>query len=364
MTQERLPLPFPVAAWTGQAVRLLDQTRLPAELCFRDCRTVAAVCEAIRQLAVRGAPAIGIAAAYGLVLSWHLGRAARDPADLPALAAHLERDREALAATRPTAVNLFWALARMRRRLNAALAAGLTAEAIQAELLGEARAIHAEDVAMGRAIGRAGQALLPATGAVLTHCNAGALATGGYGTALGVVYAAWEAGKRIEVFADETRPLWQGSRLTAWELRNQGIPVTVLPDAAAATLLRQGRIAAILTGADRVARNGDTANKIGTYPLAVVAARHAVQFYVAAPATTFDPATASGRDIVIEQRDPAEVLVCGGVAIAAPGAAAFNPAFDVTPAELITAFITEMGVLQPPYAASLAPILDRQKAEC
>ncbi len=364
MIQERWPLPFPVAAWTGRAVRLLDQTRLPDELAFRDCGTVDEVCAAIRELAVRGAPAIGIAAAYGLVLSWRRGRDAGDGASLAALHERLEADAAALAATRPTAVNLFWALDRMRQRAAEAVASGLDASAVQDALLQEARSIHGEDVAMSRALGRHGQQLLPAAGAVLTHCNAGALATGGYGTALGVVYAAWEAGKRIAVFADETRPLLQGARLTAWELQNQGIPVTLLPDAAAATLLGQGRVAAVLTGADRVARNGDTANKIGTYPLAVLAARHGVPFYVAAPASTFDPHTACGQDIAIEHRDPQEVLRCGAQRVAAAGAEAFNPAFDVTPADLVTAFITEEGVLRPPYDRSLAGILDRSRSRC
>ncbi len=347
MTNDRLPFPFPVAAWTGASVRLIDQTRLPVELVFRDCRTIDELGEAIRVLAVRGAPAIGVAAAYGLVLSWHLGVAAGE--DLPALGRGLDRDREALAATRPTAVNLFWALRRVHDAAVAALASGADTATVGETLLREARTIHDEDIAMGRALGRAGEALLPDEGAVLTHCNAGGLATAGYGTALGVVYAATEAGKRIHVYADETRPLLQGARLTAWELQNQGIPVTVLPDVAAATLLRQGRVDAVITGADRIAANGDAANKIGTYPLAVLARRHGVPFYVAAPSSTIDPDTATGDEIEIEQRHPDEIHGHRGERFTPEGVAAFNPAFDVTPAELITAIITESGVVKPPY---------------
>jgi methylthioribose-1-phosphate isomerase len=230
--------------------------------------------------------------------------------------------------------------------------------ALGVALLAEARAIHTEDLAMGRAIGRAGAALLPDDATILTHCNAGGLATGGYGTALGVVYAARELGKRVSVYADETRPLLQGARLTAFELQSQGIEVTVIPDVAAATVLRRGGIDAVITGADRIARNGDAANKIGTYPLAVMARRHGVPFYVAAPASTFDPTTARGEEIVIEERDAGEVHTLGIQRITPEAVAAFNPAFDVTPAELITAFITELGVLRPPFGKSLREIMD------
>lgn len=352
MNPPRLPFPFPVVTWTGESVRLIDQTRLPQELVFRECGTIDELCAAIRALAVRGAPAIGIAAGYGLVLSWRTGLAAG--LDRRALGERLARDRAQLAATRPTAVNLFWALARVADRAAAGLAAGTDPATLGEALLAEAAAIHAEDVAMGRAMGLAGQELLPLTGSVLTHCNAGGLATGGYGTALGVVYAAWEAGKRIAVFADETRPLLQGARLTAWELQNQGVPVTVLVDGAAATLLRQRRVDAVITGTDRVAANGDVANKIGTYPLAVLARRHGVPFYVAAPRSSIDLETARGEDIEIELRDPDEVHGFGGVRVTPQGVAAFNPAFDVTPAELVSAIVTEHGVLRPPYAQSLA----------
>ncbi len=355
MSRSTLPFPFPVAEWTGASVKLIDQTLLPGTLAFRDCTTVEQLAEAIRVLAVRGAPAIGVAAGYGLALSWRCGLCAGE--DLPALRARLEADRDTLAATRPTAVNLFWALRRVYGTAEQALAAGADAAAIGAAILADARALHAEDIAMGRAMGQAGQALLPDSGGVLTHCNAGGLATGGYGTAVGVIYAARQAGKQIHVFADETRPLLQGARLTAWELQSQGIPVTVLPDSAAATLLRQGRVDAVITGADRIAANGDVANKIGTYPLAVLARRHEVPFYVAAPASTFDGATAAGEDIEIEQRDPAEVHRCGGERLTPEGVDAFNPAFDVTPASLVTAIITEKGVLRPPYRETLAAAL-------
>ncbi|MFH1497325.1 MAG: S-methyl-5-thioribose-1-phosphate isomerase [Verrucomicrobiota bacterium] len=350
-----LPFPFPVVSYAEGRVRLLDQTLLPGSVRFRDCRTIAAVCRAIKELAVRGAPAIGIAAAYGLVLSWHTGVAAGE--DLPALRARLRRDHDRLAATRPTAVNLFWALRRALAVAERHLAAGDDPAVVLGALHTAARAIHDEDIAMGRAMGEAGAALLPDVCTVLTHCNAGGLATGGYGTALGVIYAAVAAGKRVRVFADETRPLLQGARLTAFELQSRGVDVTVIPDSAAATVLRQGKIDAVITGADRIAANGDAANKIGTYPLAVLAHRHGVPFYVAAPASTFDPATETGETIVIEERDPAEVHIIGGVRVTPEGVAAYNPAFDVVPHDLVMAIITEHGVFRPPYADSLRPVL-------
>jgi len=352
-----LSFPFPVVAWQDGSVVLIDQTRLPSELVFRRCDAVDELCAAIRALAVRGAPAIGVAAGYGLALSWRLARAGGG--DAAAMLLRLEADRAALAATRPTAVNLFWALDRVGGLARRLVADGRDPDAVGRALLDEAHAVRAQDVAMCRAMGEAGAALLPPYATVLTHCNAGGLATGGYGTALGVVYAAHASGRGVRVYADETRPLLQGARLTAWELQSQGIEVTVVCEGAAATLLRQGRIDAVITGADRIAANGDAANKIGTYPLAVLADRHGVPFYVAAPASTFDPATPSGDGIVIEERDPAEVHGFGGVRFTPPGVEAWNPAFDVTPAELITAFVTEHGVLRPPFALSLAPVLAR-----
>jgi len=347
-----LPFPFPTVAWRDEAVVLLDQTRLPGALVWRTCGDVAQLCGAIRELAVRGAPAIGIAAAYGLALAW---RRAAASGDGPAAAlASLGAARAALAGTRPTAVNLFWALGRQARLAERAVAAGADAATVGAALLAQADAILADDLARGRALGEAGAALLPERCAVLTHCNAGGLATGGYGTALGVVYAAQASGREVRVFADETRPLLQGARLTAWELAARGIPVTLLCDGAAGGLLRAGRVDAVIVGADRIAANGDLANKVGTYPLALLAREHGVPFYVAAPASTFDPATPDGAAIVVEERNPDEVLCLGGTRLAPAGVTAWNPAFDVTPARLVTAFITEKGVLRPPYAASLA----------
>lgn len=348
----KLPFPFPVVAWDAGRVVVLDQTRLPGRTVFLPCADVPALCDAIVRLSVRGAPAIGVAAAYGLALAAH--RAADGGLSAAAALESIDAARRQLASTRPTAVNLFWALDRVWRRAQALAAAGAGPADLAASLLDEARGVHAEDIDMCRRLGAAGAALLPDCATVLTHCNAGGLATGGYGTALGVLYAAQEAGRTVRVFADETRPLLQGARLTAWELAERGLEVTVLCEGAAGSLLRSGAIDAVITGADRIAANGDTANKVGTYPLAVLADRHDVPFYVAAPASTFDPATPDGAGIVIEQRDADEVLGFGGARTAPGGVDAWNPAFDVTPAELITAFITERGVLRPPFGASLA----------
>jgi methylthioribose-1-phosphate isomerase len=352
-----LPFPFPVVSWDDGEVVLIDQTVLPDRVAWRRCGDIPSLCKAIYELAVRGAPAIGVAAGYGLVLSWRLAMEAGG--ETSAILARFEEDRRTLAATRPTAVNLFWALNRVGTLAQKLVGEGKAAELVSAELLAEARNILDEDIAMCRALGAAGAELLPDYATVLTHCNAGGLATGGYGTAVGVVYGAREAGKNIRVFADETRPLLQGARLTAWELANQGIDVTVICDSAAATVLRQGRVDAVITGADRIAANGDAANKIGTYPLAVMAHRHDVPFYIAAPASTFDPDTACGEDIVIEEREPEEVHSWHGVRATPEAAEAWNPAFDVTPAVLVTAFITEHGVLRPPFNRSLAPVLKR-----
>jgi methylthioribose-1-phosphate isomerase len=342
--------------WTGGAdgyFDVLDQTRLPARLEWVACRDVATVVEAIQSLRVRGAPAIGIAGAYGLVVA--AGEAVRSGLSPDAARAHVLARGEELACARPTAVNLRWAVERALDTL-APLPADTPAPVLADRLLAEARAIHAEDQELCAAIGRHGAALLPA-GGILTHCNTGALATGGIGTALGVITTAWDAGKRLEVFADETRPLFQGARLTAWELVQRGIPVTVLADAAAGHLLATGRIAACIVGADRITACGDTANKIGTYSLALLARAHGVPFYVAAPSSTFDLSIDSGADIPIEERAAAEVLAPLGVAAAPEGARAFNPAFDVTPATLITALITERGVIQPVTAAGIAALL-------
>jgi methylthioribose-1-phosphate isomerase len=330
---------------------MIDQTLLPGELVMLDLRTVEGVCEAIRALRVRGAPAIGCAAALGLALAAQ----ETDAATSAELLAVLASARAQLAATRPTAVNLFWALERVMNIAH--LSALISPVRIRDRVLHEAREIVAEDIERCRGIGRMGAPLLPDAGNVLTHCNAGALATAGYGTALGVIRAAVEAGKQIHVWADETRPLLQGARLTAWEMQAEGIPCTVLCDNAAASLMAQGKVDCIVVGADRIAANGDVANKIGTYGLAVLAHAHGVPFYVAAPLSTLDPATPSGDGIVIEQRDGREVsLVAGRLQepITPEGVGLHNPAFDVTPAELITAIITEQALLRPPYDEAIA----------
>jgi len=349
-----LPFPFPVVTWDDQEVVLLDQTLLPEQIAWRRCGDINSLCLAICELAVRGAPAIGVAAGFGLALSWRL--AMTRESDTASMLARFQADRQQLADTRPTAVNLFWALDRVGALAEELQDNGSSADEIATALLVEAQAILDDDVAMCRALGMHGQELLPDFSTILTHCNAGGLATGGYGTAVGVVFAAKEAGKNISVFADETRPLLQGARLTAWELHNQGIEVTVLCDSAAASLLQQGRIDAVITGADRIAANGDAANKIGTYPLAVMANRHGVPFYVAAPGSTFDAATETGEDIAIELRDPVEVHEYHGGRATPDGVGAWNPAFDVTPNDLIDAIITEKGVVRPPFRENLAKV--------
>ncbi|HEV8662465.1 MAG TPA: S-methyl-5-thioribose-1-phosphate isomerase [Candidatus Methylomirabilis sp.] len=338
--------------WTDEGmVRLLDQTRLPEEELYVECRDAAAVAEAIRRMQVRGAPAIGIAAAMGLALGARQSRAAAfEPfyADLCRIAGEL-------AATRPTAVNLSWALERMKQV--ALKHRDLPVPAITAHLEAEARRLWAQDLEANRAIGRYGEPLLAPGSRVLTHCNAGALATVGYGTALGVVRAAHAAGKGIRVLADETRPFLQGARLTAWELHREGIPVTLVTDGMPPALMARGLVDLVLVGADRIARNGDVANKIGTYGLALACRAHGLPFYVAAPLSTLDPTLESGAAIPIEERSPEEVTTLAGRRIAPAGVPALHPAFDVTPAALVTAIITERGVARPPYTESLAALL-------
>ena len=331
--------------WTGARLRLLDQRLLPARVEFVELERWGDVVVAIQSMQVRGAPAIGVAGAYGLVL------AARELSTLPVpqFREALARASESLAAARPTAVNLPWAVARTLRAAESVASPTDAAE----QMLREAEAIEAEDVAANRAIGAHGAALLPSGARVLTHCNTGALATAGHGTALGIVRTAWEQGKLSEVVATETRPLLQGARLTAWELAQDGIPTTLIVDGAAASVLRDGGIAAVVVGADRIAANGDVANKIGTYGLAVLAKAHGVPFYVAAPSSTVDLSTPTGEAITVEERDPSEVSAPLGVQAAPDGVAVSNPAFDVTPAELVTAIVTERGVHTPPYAETL-----------
>jgi methylthioribose-1-phosphate isomerase len=342
--------------WVGGVdgcLRLLDQTRLPTEDVEIECRDVETVWEAIKTLRVRGAPAIGVAAAYGVCVGMQ-----RAGADEAAYFARLDEVTAYLAGSRPTAVNLFWALDRMkaaalRLRGRAAL------PEITAALLAEAQAIHEEDRAMCRAIGRHGAALLSDGQGVLTHCNAGALATGGEGTALALFYAAAESGKRLHVYADETRPLLQGARLTAWELTRRGIDVTLICDNMAAQVMREGRVQAVVVGADRIAANGDAANKIGTYGVAVLAAAHGIPFYVAAPTSTFDLSIASGDEIPIEQRDPREITHGFDRQTAPDRVRVYNPAFDVTPARLIAGIVCEKGVIQPVTVERIAEVVDR-----
>ena len=341
---------FAPLAWRDGALEILDQTLLPHEERWLRLTHVGEVADAIRRLAVRGAPAIGIAGAFGLAL------ALLDEGDPePDPAARFERAFETLVATRPTAVNLRWALERGRETFAARRGAGRAA--IAAALVARADELRAADLATCRAIGANGAALLPPGARVLTHCNAGGLATAGYGTALGVVRAAWERGRLALVYGDETRPLLQGARLTAWELTRLGIPFRLLPDSAAGALIARGEIDAAVVGADRIAANGDTANKIGTYTVAVLCARHGVPFYVAAPRSTLDAATPDGSAIPIEERPGDEVTRVLGTSVAPAGVEARNPAFDVTPAELVTAIVTEVGVLRPPYADSIARAL-------
>jgi methylthioribose-1-phosphate isomerase len=346
-----------VFEWVGDesgSLRLLDQTLLPSETKSIDCRSVEQVIEAIRALRVRGAPAIGVAAAYGVVV----GLRDATMLDRSQFDERLNSIIQQLAASRPTAVNLFWALDR-QRRVAERLAAASPADVLKA-LLSEARAIEAEDREMCTAIGRHGAELLNDGDSVLTHCNAGALATAGDGTALSVIYAAIAAGKNIRVFADETRPLLQGARLTAWELSQRSVPVTVICDSMSATVMRQGKIQAVIVGADRIAANGDTANKIGTYSVACLAKTHGLPFYVAAPSSTFDLSLSNGDQIPIEERSPAEITHGFGRQTVPDGVAVYNPAFDVTPAELITAIITERGIIRQVTAESIREMLARQ----
>jgi methylthioribose-1-phosphate isomerase len=329
--------------WTGEALVLLDQTLLPAREVERAYTRWEDVAEAIRALVVRGAPAIGVAAAFGVVLAARQSTAST----VDELLADLEPAIKGLAATRPTAVNLFWALDRMRA-VAASLRGRSVAEA-RARLSAEAEAILTEDLAANRALGDHGATLVPPSARILTHCNAGALATAGYGTALGIVRSAHAQGKVALLWVDETRPVMQGSRLTAWECVREGIPHRLIADVVAASLMARGEVDLVVTGADRIAANGDTANKIGTYALAVLAKHHGVPFYVAAPFSTIDPAIASGREIVIEERDASEVRRVGPQPTAPEASPVYNPAFDVTPADLIAAIVTERGVFRSPY---------------
>jgi len=336
--------------WTDRGVRFLDQRKLPNEETYVTCQTYGEVADVIRNMVVRGAPAIGVAAAMGIALGIQ-GSKARTAGELER---EFDQISDVIAKTRPTAVNLFWAIRRMRETFSTLRL--LPVAEIGEALVEEAQRMHAEDIAINRRMGGYGATLMPASGGVLTHCNAGALATCGYGTALGVIRSAIEGGKKIRVYADETRPFLQGSRLTAWELVRDGIPTTVISDNMSGALMRQGKIGAVIVGADRIAANGDVANKIGTYTVAVLAKEHDLPFYVAAPLSTIDLETPDGTRIPIEQRNPEEITHIAGKAMTPEGIQVENPAFDVTPAKYITAIVTERGIARAPYGPSLAKL--------
>src|SRR3954465_8111266 len=347
---------LPTIAREDDTVVMIDQRKLPVQEVYVRCRTAAEVARAIRTMVIRGAPAIGVAAAMGVAPGMRKSTAT----GTQKFAAEFYRTCELMAATRPTAVNLFWAIERMKRTFAAVAQAGGAGERLQDRLDQEAQALHDEDVARCRAMGAFGATVVPAEARVLTHCNAGALATAGYGTALGVIRGAIEAGKRVAVFADETRPFLQGARLTAWELVRDGIQTTVITDNMSGALMRQGRVNFVVVGAARIAANGDTANKIGTYPVAVLAREHGVPFYVAAPLSTIDLKTADGSQIPIEERSAKEVTHVAGTQLAPDGALVWNPAFDVTPHHLIAGIITERGIFRAPYTESLRRAFEQQ----
>jgi methylthioribose-1-phosphate isomerase len=346
---------FKTIEWKDDRVRLLDQRRLPREIRYLDCRSASAVAQAIRTMAIRGAPAIGVAAAMGIALGARKSLSHQPESFLKIL----EKVCDEMCQSRPTAVNLFWAVDRMKKIVDQVYTYGINET--KERLVKEALHILEEDIEINRKIGMHGKKLIKNGDGVLTHCNAGALATGGYGTALGVIYAAWAEGKRFRVFADETRPQLQGARLTAWELVQEKIPVTVITDNMAGWLMSKGEINLVLLGADRIARNGDTANKIGTYSLAVLSKWHDIPFYVVAPTSTFDLTLHSGSDIPIEERDIKEVTHFRGSLIAPKGVKAFNPAFDVTPHSLIHAIVTEKGIIQKPFERNLKGIRTNSK---
>ncbi len=342
--------------WTDSGVRFIDQTKLPTEETYVTCKTYTQVADVIRNMVVRGAPAIGVAAAMGIALGVKNSKA-ENGGDLKH---DFDQICDVIGKTRPTAVNLFWAIKRMRDKFEMLRVRPLPQ--IKQALVEEAQRMHAEDIAANQAMGRHGATLMPASGGVLTHCNAGALATCGYGTALGVIRAAVEQGKKIHVFADETRPFLQGSRLTAWELMKDGIPTTVISDNMAGAMMNQGKINAIVVGADRIAANGDVANKIGTYSVAVLAKEHGIPFYVAAPLSTVDFETPDGSGIPIEQRDGKEVTHIAGRQMVPDGVEVENPAFDVTPAKYVTAIVTEKGIARAPYEESLRRLAPERSA--
>lgn len=339
--------------WTDKGVVILDQLQLPAREVYQTCTSYEQVADAIRRMVIRGAPAIGVAAAFGIALGVQQSRA-KEPATLEKEFEHI---CDVMARTRPTAINLFWAIQQMRQVFARSRDSG-DVDKIKKDLLAEAQRIRADDVARCQAIGRHGAALLPADAQVLTHCNAGALATAGFGTALGVVRAAIADGKKVRVLAPETRPYLQGARLTTWELQRDGIPTTLITDNMVGHMLKTGKVDCVILGADRIAANGDTANKIGTYTIAVLAREHGVPFYVAAPFNSIDLSLRSGEQIPIEERSSEEITRIGGVCIAPDDIPTRHPAFDVTPARLITAIITERGVARAPYELSLKALAE------
>jgi methylthioribose-1-phosphate isomerase len=341
---------LPTIAWDGDAIVMVDQRKLPVTESYVACATVNDVAKAIRTMVIRGAPAIGVAAAMGLAL----GAARSKATGTKQFTTEFQRNCDLLGATRPTAVNLFWAIERMKQAFTEGAMAGESVDQLKVRLRGAADSLHDADVESCRSIGRHGADVVPEGARILTHCNAGALATAGYGTALGVIRGAVAAGRRVSVIADETRPFLQGARLTAWELMKDGIDTTVIADNMAGALMRAGAVDLVVVGADRIAANGDTANKIGTYPLAVLAREHGVPFYVAAPWSTIDLATADGSAIPIEERHAREVTHVGSVQVAPEGVKVRNPAFDVTPAAFIAGIITERGILRPPFSDALA----------
>jgi methylthioribose-1-phosphate isomerase len=342
--------------WTDSGVRFIDQTKLPTEETYVNCTSYEQVADVIRNMVVRGAPAIGVAAAMGIALGVKTSQAT----SVAELSKDFDHICDVVGKTRPTAVNLFWAIRRIRDKFDQLR--GRPVSEIKHALIEEAQRMHAEDIAANEAMGRHGATLMPSSGGVLTHCNAGALATCGYGTALGVIRAAVEQGKKLHVYADETRPFLQGARLTAWELMKDGIPTTVISDNMAGAIMRQGKIGAIVVGADRIAANGDVANKIGTYTVAVLAKEHGIPFYVAAPFSTIDLDTADGSKIPIEQRNVREVTHIAGRQMVPDGVEVENPAFDVTPSKYINAIITERGVARAPYLDSLRNLAEQQLA--
>jgi methylthioribose-1-phosphate isomerase len=345
---------LPTIEWQSDAVVMVDQRKLPGQEIYLRCRTAPEVARAIKTMVIRGAPAIGVAAAMGIALGMQRSKVQ----GTRQYAVEFNRICDLMAGTRPTAVNLFWAIDRMKRVLAEGVQAGESVAELTARLVREAQLIHDEDVASCQAMGQAGAAVVPEGARILTHCNAGALATAGYGTALGVIRAAAERGKVTQVYADETRPFLQGARLTAWELVRDAIPTTVITESMAGPLMRQGGIDFVVVGADRIAANGDVANKVGTYTVAVLAKTHGVPFYVAAPLSTIDLATPDGSRIPIEQRPSKEVSHLGSTRLAPEGAGIWNPAFDVTPAELVTGIITERGIARAPYGESLRRLFD------